>query len=119
MSELQVQVFGTRKSKETRAAERFFKERKIKIHFVDLKERPIAKGELSRFVQKFGLNALLDLQGKAYERSNLAHLRTTEDGVIAKIIDDPELLRLPLVRAGKHLTVGEDIEGWKALVAGG
>ncbi|NTY01121.1 ArsC/Spx/MgsR family protein [Deinococcus sp. JMULE3] len=119
MSELQVQVFGTRKSKETRAAERFFKERKIKIHFVDLKERPIAKGELSRFVQKFGLNALLDLEGKAYERSNLAYLRTTEDGVIAKIIDDPELLRLPLVRAGKHLTVGEDTEGWKAMVAGG
>ncbi|WP_202912867.1 ArsC/Spx/MgsR family protein [Deinococcus kurensis] len=119
MSELQVQVFGTRKSKETRAAERFFKERKIKIHFVDLKERPIAKGELSRFVQKFGLNALLDLEGKAYERSNLAYLRTTEDGVIAKIIDDPELLRLPLVRSGKHLTVGEDPDGWKALVTGG
>ncbi|WP_291429104.1 ArsC/Spx/MgsR family protein [Deinococcus sp.] len=119
MSELQVQVFGTRKSKETRAAERFFKERKVKIHFVDLKERPIARGELARFVQKFGLNALLDLNGKAYERSNLAYLRTTEDGMIAKVIEEPDLLRLPLVRAGKHLTVGEDLDGWKALLAGG
>ncbi|MFC4424593.1 ArsC/Spx/MgsR family protein [Deinococcus navajonensis] len=115
---MQVQVFGTRKSKETRAAERFFKERKIKIHFVDLRERPIAKGELARFVQKFGLNALLDLEGKAYEQSNLAYLRTTEDSVIAKIIETPELLRLPLVRGGKVLTIGEDVEGWKSMLEG-
>ncbi|WP_412027182.1 ArsC/Spx/MgsR family protein [Deinococcus yunweiensis] len=118
MSDLQVQVFGTRKSKETRAAERFFKERKIKIHFVDLNERPIARGELTRFVQKFGLNALLDLEGKAYERSNLAYLRTTEDGIIAKVIETPELLKLPLVRGGKVLTVGEDVDGWKEMVTG-
>ena len=116
MSDLQVQVFGTRKSKETRAAERFFKERKIKIHFVDLHERPIARGELTRFVQKFGLNALLDLDGKAYERSNLAYLRTTEEGVIARIMDTPELLKLPLVRAGKVLTVGEDPAGWAQML---
>lgn len=118
MSDVQVQVFGTRKSKETRAAERFFKERKVKIHFVDLHERPLARGELTRFVQKFGLNALLDLEGKAYERSNLAYLRTTEEGVIAKVIETPELLRLPLVRGGKVLAVGDDPAGWKAMLEG-
>ncbi|PNY82890.1 arsenate reductase [Deinococcus koreensis] len=111
-------MFGTKKSKETRAAERFFKERKVKIHLVDLNERPIAKGELARFVQKFGLNALLDLEGKAYERSNLAYLRTTEEGVIARVIETPELLRLPLVRGGKVLTVGDDPAGWKAMLEG-
>nr|WP_221284378.1 ArsC/Spx/MgsR family protein [Deinococcus humi] len=116
MNAPQVQVFGTRKSKETRSAERFFKERKIKIHFVDLTQRPLAKGELTRFVQKFGLNALLDLEGKAYERSNLAYLRTTEDGIIAKVIETPELLRLPLVRGGKVLSVGEDLDLWKAML---
>lgn len=114
--QLQVQIFGVKKSSATRAAERFFKERKVKIHFVDLKERPISKGELTRFIQKFGLNALLDMSGKAYERSNLAYLRTTEEGVIAKIMDDPELLKLPLVRGGKVLTVGEDMGGWKELL---
>lgn len=118
MSDLQVQIFGVKKSAATRAAERFFKERKVKIHMVDLKERPIAKGELSRFVQKFGLNALLDLDGKAYAQSNLAYLRTTEDSVIAKVIETPELLKLPLVRAGKALTVGEDMAGWKAMLDG-
>ncbi|WP_199188397.1 ArsC/Spx/MgsR family protein [Deinococcus arcticus] len=117
MSDLQVQIFGTRKSKETRAAERFFKERKVKVHFVDLHERPIARGELTRFVQKYGLNALLDLDGKAYERSNLAYLRTTEEGVIAKVMETPELLKLPLVRGGKVLAVGDDMDGWKAMVA--
>ncbi|ACO46827.1 ArsC/Spx/MgsR family protein [Deinococcus deserti] len=118
MSDLQVQIFGVKKSAATRAAERFFKERKVKIHMVDLKERPIAKGELARFVQKFGLNALLDLDGKAYAQSNLAYLRTTEDSVIAKVIETPELLKLPLVRAGKVLTVGEDMAGWKAMLDG-
>lgn len=111
-----MQVFGTKKSKGTRAAERFFKERRVKIHFVDLQQRPIAKGELTRFVQKFGLNALLDLEGKAYEQSNLAYLRVSEEGMIAKVIEMPELLRLPLVRGGKVLTVGEDTEGWKAML---
>ncbi|WP_291425915.1 ArsC/Spx/MgsR family protein [Deinococcus sp.] len=118
MPDVQIQVFGTKKSKETRAAERFFKERGVKIHFVDLRERPIARGELTRFVQKFGLNALLDLEGKAYEQSNLTYLRTTEEGVIAKIIETPELLLLPLVRGGKVLTVGEDPAGWKQMLEG-
>lgn len=108
----QIQIFGTKKSSATRAAERFFKERGVKVHFVDVAAKPMTKGELTRFVQKFGVNGLLDTQGKAYERSNLAYLRTTEDSVIAKMLDDPGLLRLPLVRGGKVLSVGEDKEGW-------
>ena len=118
MTAPQVQMFGLKKSAATRAAERFFKERRVKVHFVDLGARPIARGELTRFVQKFGLNALLDLEGKAYERSNLAYLRTTEEGIIARIIETPELLRLPLVRGGKVLTVGEDQDGWARMLEG-
>lgn len=118
MTAPQVQMFGLKKSAATRAAERFFKERRVKVHFVDLGVKPIARGELARFVQKFGLNALLDLEGKAYERSNLAYLRTTEEGIIARVIETPELLRLPLVRGGKVLTVGEDREGWARMLEG-
>ena len=116
-SQIQVQIFGIKKSAATRAAERFFKERKVKIHFVDLHDRPIAKGELMRFVQIFGLNDLLDLTGKAYERSNLAYLRTTEEGVITKVIETPELLKLPLIRSGKLLAVGEDSDTWAAMLS--
>ncbi|KEF33567.1 arsenate reductase [Deinococcus sp. RL] len=114
----QVQLFGLKKSAATRAAERFFKERRVKVQFVDLGTRPIAKGELARFIQKFGLNALLDREGKAYERSNLAYLHTTEDAIIARITQTPELLRLPLVRGGRVLTVGEDPEGWARMLEG-
>lgn len=116
MSGPQVQIFGTKKSSATRAAERFFKERGVKVHFVDVAAKPMSKGELTRFVQKFGVNALLDTEGKAYERSNLAYLRTTEESVIAKMLEDPGLLRLPLVRGGKVLSVGEDKASWAQML---
>ena len=116
MSGPQIQIFGTKKSSATRAAERFFKERGVKVHFVDVATKPMSKGELTRFVQKFGVNGLLDTEGKAYERSNLAYLRTTEESVIAKMLKDPGLLRLPLVRGGKVLSVGEDKASWAQML---
>ncbi|MFC6591594.1 arsenate reductase family protein [Deinococcus lacus] len=114
---MEVQMFGTKKSKGTRAAERFFKERGVKIHFVDLTQRPMSKGELARFVQKFGLTALLDMEGKAYKDAGLEYLRVTEESLLAKVLAQPELLRLPLVRAGQKLAAGEDSAAWKALLA--
>ncbi|ADY26896.1 arsenate reductase like protein [Deinococcus proteolyticus MRP] len=108
MAQNPVQIFGTKKSKGARAAERFFKERGVKIHYVDLTQRPLAKGELTRFVQKFGLNALLDMEGKAYRDAGLEYLRVTDDRLLEKMLQDPGLLRLPLVRGGKVLAVGED-----------
>ena len=117
-SEVSVQIFGLKKSAATRAAERFFKERKVKIHYVDLAAKPISKGELGRFTQKFGLTALLDTEGKAYERLNLAYLRLSEDGYIQRVMDHPELLRLPLVRGGKVLAFGEDAAAWARMLEG-
>ena len=114
---MEVQIFGLKKSSATRAAERFFKERRVKIHFVDLGGRPIAKAELGRFMQKFGLTALLDLDGKAYERLNLGYLRLTEESLTARVIENPEVLKLPLVRFGKHLSYGEALADWKAWMA--
>lgn len=110
---MEVQIFGLKKSSATRAAERFFKERRVKIHFVDLAARPIAKGELSRFTQKFGLTALLDVEGAAYEKLNLPYLRLSEDGMVQKAIDHPEILKLPLVRMGKFLSYGAAEADWR------
>ena len=109
-----VQIFGTNKSQDTKKALRFFKERGIKPQFVDLKERDIAPGELKRFVQKAGLNALLDTGGKAYERSGLEYLRVGDEELMQKLIDDPALMVQPLVRSGNALTVGWDEEAWRA-----
>ncbi len=110
---VEVQIFGLKASSETRAAERFFKERRIKIHFVNLAERPISPGEIGRFVQKFGLNALLDLEGKPYRDAGLEHMRVSDASMLERIAKEPRLLRLPLVRSGKFLSVGRAETLWK------
>jgi arsenate reductase-like glutaredoxin family protein len=110
---VEVQIFGLKASSETRAAERFFKERRIKIHFVDLAERPISPGEIGRFVQKFGLNALLDLEGKSYRDAGLEHMRVSDASMLTRIAREPRLLRLPLVRSGKFLSLGRAETEWK------
>ncbi len=110
---LEVQLFGLRKSQETRAAERFFKERKAKIHLVDLNERPIAPGELKRFLDRFGWNGVLDIGSKVYVDAGLEYLRVSEAGMLSKVIAEPRLLKLPLVRCGKLLSVGHDEDAWR------
>jgi arsenate reductase (glutaredoxin) len=113
---MEVQLFGLRKSQETRAAERFFKERKAKIHLVDLNERPIAPGELKRFLEKFGWNGVLDIGSKVYVDAGLEYLRVSDAGMLAKVTAEPRLLKLPLVRCGKLLSVGHDEDAWKLWV---
>ena len=112
-----VQIFGVRNSNATRAAERFFKERRVTVHFVDLKQRPMAAGEIRRFVERFGLEGLLDTEGKAYVDGGLKYLKMTEAEMLARIAREPALLRLPLVRAGNLLSVGADENGWKGMAA--
>lgn len=113
---MEAQIFGVQKSQETRAAERFFKERKIKLHIVDLLERPIAWGELKRFVDKFGWDNVLDRAGKTFMASGLEYIKLSEDGWLAKVQDEPRLLSLPLVRVGKNLAIGRDEAAWKLLL---
>src|SRR5512141_1849507 len=94
-----VQIFGVKNSQATRAAERFFKERRAKIQFVDLKQKPMAAGELKRFVERFGLAGLLDTEGKAYVDAGLKYLKLSDSELLGRIEREPRLLRLPLVRA--------------------
>jgi arsenate reductase (glutaredoxin) len=110
---MEVQIFGLKNSSDTRAAERFFGERRIKVHFVNLVERPMSPGEINKFVQKFGLNALLDTSGKAYADANLEFLRVSDAGLLERIAKEPRLLRLPLVRAGKFFSIGKAEASWK------
>ncbi|MGH7657509.1 MAG: OmpA family protein [Gemmatimonadales bacterium] len=74
---MQVQIFGVKKDSGTRKALRFFAERRVKVHFVDLKERPASPGELHRFVQKFGLTALIDRDSRRYAELGLGAARYT------------------------------------------
>jgi arsenate reductase (glutaredoxin) len=111
---MEVQIFGLKNSSDTRAAERFFSERRIKIHMVNLTERPMSPGEINKFIQKFGLNNILDTAGKAYADANLEFLIVSDAGMLERIAQEPRLLRLPLVRAGKHFSVGRMETEWKA-----
>jgi arsenate reductase (glutaredoxin) len=113
---INVQIFGVKGSQATRAAERFFKERRIPIHFVDLQQKPMSAGEIRRFVERFGLAGLVDREGKVYEDAGLKYLRTSDTELLAKIEKEPKLLRLPLVRAGNKLSAGHDEDAWKAML---
>ena len=107
-----IHVFGRADSAATRAALRFFRERRVAVHSSDLRKRPIAAGELRRFVQKLGAGALLDVEGRAYRDKGLGHLRLDDTEIVARLLADANLLRLPLVRFGAFVTVGQDEATW-------
>jgi arsenate reductase-like glutaredoxin family protein len=113
-----VQIFGVKNSQATRAAERFFKERGTKIQFVDLKQKPMAAGEIKRFVERFGLAGLLEIEGKAYADAGLKYLKLSDADLLRKIEREPRLLKLPLVRGAGRLSVGHDEDVWKAMLGG-
>jgi len=111
-----VQIFGVKNSPETRAAERYFKERRVPIQFVDLSQKPMAPAEIQRFVQRFGLAGLIDREGTAYIDAGLPYLKLSDAELLARVERSPKLLRLPLVRAANHLSVGRDEGAWSAMV---
>lgn len=115
---ISVQIFGLKSSNATRAAERFFKERRVQVHFVDLKIKPMSPGEIRKFVDRFGLDALIDTGSKAYEDGGFRYLKMSDSEMLGKIENDPKLLKMPLVRCGKLLGIGQDEELWKRMVAG-
>ena len=112
-SSLSVQVFGLDSDQATRAAIRFFKERRFAIHQVDLRRKPIAPGELRRFVDRLGARALLDTEGRAYRDAGLGYMRLDDTGIVERLLADPRLLRLPLVRYGNEVTAGKAEATWK------
>jgi arsenate reductase-like glutaredoxin family protein len=109
---MEVQIFGIKKSPDTRKALRFFAERRVKTHFVDLLERAASPGELKRFAQKFGVEALVDRQSRRFLDLGLGAARFSEDRWLDKLAEEPLMLRMPLVRHGSLLTVGDATEAW-------
>ena len=118
MADVPVQVFGRKDSRETQRAQRFFKERRTPIAFVDLAVRPMAATELRRFADRLGAEALVDREGRRFRELGLAWLRMDEQDLLRRLLEDQGLLRLPLVRRGDLFAAGVDEAGWKRLVAG-
>jgi arsenate reductase-like glutaredoxin family protein len=113
---MEVQIFGVRKSADTRKALRFFSERRIRVHFVDLLEREIAAGELQRFVQRFGVDALIDRESRRFQELGLTVGSLSPTRWVEKLLAEPLLLRLPLVRRlgqPAQLSIGPAESSWK------
>lgn len=113
-----VQIFGVKNDAGVRKAERFFKERRIPVHFVDFKQRAPSKGELKRFFQKFGEERLIDRESKRFKALGLQAAYYGDDRWMEIASDEPLILTMPLVRRGKALAVGVDVDVWKAIAEG-
>ncbi len=114
---MDVQIFGVKKSSETRKALRFFAERRVKTHFVDLMERAASRGELLRYAQKFGAMALVDEGSRRYTELGLRTARYGDERWLEILIDEPLILKMPLVRHGNALTIGAAEMTWKSWLA--
>ena len=114
--QIEVQVFGTKKHSDTRKAERFFKERRVRVHFVDFAIRGPALGELRRFSQKFGVEALIDRKSRRFSELGLGPSRYGEDKWLSVLVDEPLLLVQPLVRWQHQVTIGLAESTWKEWV---
>ena len=110
-------MFGLVDSRPTQAALRFFKERRVDVTFVDLRRKPVAPGELRRFVERLGAVALLDSEGKLYRDLGLGYMRLGNDEIVEGLLARNGLLRLPLVRFGNAFTVGLAEATWKTWLA--
>lgn len=109
---MQVQIFGVKKCADTRKAERWFKERGMKVASLDLRERGLSPGELKSVAARVTMEALIDREGPRYRDKGLKHAAPTGARIEQLLIDDPLLLRTPIVRFGKEATVGYRPEVW-------
>ena len=102
---MNIQIWGRGKCFDSRKAERFFKERRIKYQYIDLVRYGMSRGELTSVKNAVGLAALSDAPEIAYLAYDADRLE--------KLLEYPELLKTPIVRNGKQATVGYCPEVWK------
>lgn len=109
---MNIQIFGRSKSFDTKKAERYFKERKIKFQSIDIDRYGLSRGEFASVKAAVGVENLLDAQGKEYERLNLKYIdtrMTTEE----MLMNNPRLYAAPIVRNGRQATIGYQPDVWK------
>ena len=106
---MNIQIFGLKKCKDSQKAERFFKERRIQTHFCDLNVKNISKGELNAVVRVIPLENLIDTNSKQYEKKNLKYI---VHDIAEVLLEDPLLIKTPIVRFGTKITVGYCPDVW-------
>lgn len=109
---MNIQIFGVKKCFDTKKAERYFKERRIKYQFIDLTIKGLSKGELQSVKNAIGLKDLINNQSKDYKRLNLDKI--FDSNIREEILlNNPNLYKTPVVRNGKQATVGYTPDTWK------
>ena len=110
---MNIQIFGTKKCFDTKKAERWFKERRVKYQMIDLKEKGMSRGELQSVVQAVkGLDNLLDPAAKDTQTLALVNYLVDTDK-LDKVFENQQLIKTPVVRNGKQATVGYQPDIWK------
>jgi arsenate reductase len=110
-----LQIFGTKKCPDTRKAERWFKERRVSFQLIDLAQKAPSPGELRKIANAVGgVDKLIDRDGKRYLERGLKYAAPTGPRIEQALLEDPLLLRTPIVRAGDRATVGFVPELWTA-----
>jgi arsenate reductase (glutaredoxin) len=109
---MNIQIFGRKDCSDSRKAERWFKERGIAFQFVDLKQKGLSPRELETVARPIGLEALLDRQGARFKAKGLAFMSPSRTTSV--LLEDPLLLRTPIVRNGKFATLGFCPDAWQS-----
>ena len=109
---MSIQIYGRSGCFDTRKAERYFKERKIKFQSIDIDRYGLSKGELTSVKTAVGIDNLMDVEGKEYKRLNLKFLSTGETRE-EMLLNNSRLFVSPIVRSGKLVTIGYKPEVWK------
>ena len=111
---MNIQIFGTKKCNDTKKAERFFKERGIKYQFIDMKEKGMSKGEFTSVAQVFGgLENMVNWNGK--DKDTLALIKyIADEDKLTKVLENPQVIKTPVVRNGKQSTLGYQPDVWKS-----
>ena len=113
---MNIQIFGTKKCTKTGKALRFFKDRGIPVHFVDLNEKGISKGELTKVVQSAGIDDLIDPESKEYKKRGMNYI---EFDPFEEALESPLLINTPIVRSGNKSVLGESPARWKEFLEKG
>ena len=110
---MNIQIFGTKKSSDTRKAERFFKERRIRFQSVDLKEKGLSKGEFQSVMKAVGgIDAMIDQDARDKDLLALINHISADDKA-DKVFENQTVLKIPIVRNGRAATVGYEPDIWK------
>ena len=111
---MNIQIYGKPKCFETKKAERYFKERRIKFQLIDIVKYGMSKGEYQSVKNAIGgIDALVDEKSKEYESQYIKYLASKEDAE-QRLLDNPGMFKTPIVRNGKKATVGYQPDVWVA-----